>query len=159
MAKKTHEVEVMNSTARALELGKVKRSKQYATTAPERLDELECDPIALMASIAQGKELTVDHPFLRYLKEFRLSCLLTIQEGGMVSEQDIDDLCDKGEVYLSDSWVSHDLRSKSIAHLVDLTHAKKKDSDAAGEGSGSHDIQPLTPGEADRFLSVFDDRY
>ncbi len=133
-------------------------------TVKDRLTELCFDPVRQAVAIAKGEELTQDHPFLALLRSWidDMADAMEQDPSHCLNPKTYDDLLAMGEKFLTDSWVSHDLRYKQTKDLIEYVHPKQsatKSDDLDGRAGESKEVEPLTRAEVELFNDVFSAAY
>ena len=142
-------------------LAKGKIPSHLTKDAWRKMAEAGHDPLLMAIAIAQGRELTCDHPFLPWLLSFCevLKDRINNEDGKQkpLTTEDIDCLMEKATEALTDSWVSHELRKQANKDLLDLIYPKAK-ADVHHSGSIRHDfnIKPLDAAEIRTIDGKFD---
>ena len=123
--------------------------------------EFNYDPLAAAVQIAKGEALTQDHPFLKHMEKMLSIWRKKAESKEVIEVSDIDLLMKMAEEMLTDSWVSHELRSKHILDLLAYIYPKKKAVDMSHSGSVEMDmkIKPLTAKEIQEFDNEFNEQY
>ena len=121
-------------------------------------EELNYDPLAEAVKIAKGEALTQDHPFLAYLEDAIAGLIKKLAVGQKITESELAVILDTGRKLLTDSWTSHDLRSKAVFELLGYIYAKRKHVETSHTGSVGLDLQirPLLKDEVEIFEQKFD---
>lgn len=159
MKKKT-EIQVAN------ELAKSQPRKVMLPMAQDVMVRREFSPIDQMIDIAQGKDLTKDHPLLGFIVIWHsaFSELIQHELAGDTLEEAIsmlDDLLNKSQESLTDSWVAHELRAKMSVELASYLQAKPKEeaSDKEKDPDKVDVTTPLSESEIADFMRVFENEY
>ena len=125
------------------------------------VEEFKVDPLKLSAMIARGEALTSDHPFLPVFIDALSDMKRKILTEKPIDVAEIDSLLKRGKELLTDSWVSHELRSKHVLDLMSYIYPKRKATEVNHSGSIDHNIEltPLNRDEIADFKSHFDSEY
>lgn len=149
------------------ELAIIPKGKPLDTqvTVADRLSEFNFDPVAQAVAIAKGEVLTQDHPLLPLLQSWVDDMLAAIHDqehAFLLSEDPYENLLEMGRKFLTDSWVSHDLRYRQTKDLIEYIHGKQgqvKKEEIDDRGGETKEVKPLTRQEVELFNDVFNAAY
>jgi len=138
-----------------------KAGNRLTTGAHIRVAELDHDPIAFAVKIIKGEVLTENHPFLAYLFEKAAECREARENGKVIDpERFIDELIDKGQEMLTDSWTPPKLRMDSNRDLLKYLYPTLKSVDHSGTVNHNHThIAVLQAQEVLVFRDKFNDDF
>lgn len=135
--------------------------KNSLTVTTEELDKLKFNPLEQSVRIAKGEALTQDHPLLALIVAWCSECEEVVEQSDDKEQAMLNmhtNLVNMARKFLTDSWTSHELRSKHTMFIADKLYSAANTDAAVGEGSAI-DRSPLTRQELEHFRCVFDDLY
>jgi len=138
-----------------------KSGNRLTTGAHIRVAELDHDPIAFAVKVIKGEALTENHPFLQILYDVAADCRKSREEGKVLDvEKIVEDLLDKGQMMLSDSWTPSKLRLDANKDLLKYLYPTLKAVDHSGTVNHKHThIAILQAQEVEVFRDTFNDEY
>ena len=125
------------------------------------LDELDYDPLAAAVDVAKGNALTKDHPFLKLLTDTLANWQRRIANNETILVEEVEELSELGIKMLTDSWVPHDMRIKTIMELISYLYPKRKavDINKTSKKEVAVVVAPLSEQDLNSFKRKFNNEY
>jgi len=159
-----------NRTASQIEADKNRKAgvlKHKATlaakdrmAASEALDELGFDPLKFAVDVAMGKELKINHPFLKVINGRVKQWQQRAEKGMAFDPAEFEEFMAMAVKSLGDSWTPIDLRNRNALELIKYIHPQLKSQDInMGGAMGIAVVTPLCREEIELFDKWFGENY